>query len=99
MLTLEAYVASGRVEGALAQRANAIYRSLRRTQQEVARRVLLRLTQPGEGTEDTRRRASMRELLVRAEDEADLEAVVGALTDSRLLSAGVTRPPARAWST
>jgi WD40 repeat protein len=88
MMTLEAYVSSGRVEGALAQRANAIYGGLTEAQQEVARRVLLRLTQPGEGTEDTRRRASMRELLVRAEDEDDLEAVVGALADSRLLSVG-----------
>ena len=88
MLTLEAYVASGGVTGALAQRANTIYRSLSTTQQEIARRVLLRLTQPGEGTEDTRRRASTLELLVRSGEAADLEAVIASLTDSRLLSAG-----------
>ena len=56
-LTLEAYAASGGVEGALARRANAIYGAMSPERQAVARRVLLRLTQPGEGTEDTRRRA------------------------------------------
>ncbi len=56
-LTLEAYAASGGVEGALARRANAIYGGMSPERQAVARRVLLRLTQPGEGTEDTRRRA------------------------------------------
>ena len=56
-LTLEAYAASGGVEGALARRANSIYGAMSPERQAVARRVLLRLTQPGEGTEDTRRRA------------------------------------------
>src|SRR5439155_14909366 len=88
MLTLEASVASGGVKGALAQRANAIYNRLSGPQQEIARRVLLRLTQPGEGTEDTRRRASMTELLVSSDEASALEAVLGSLTDSRLLSAG-----------
>ncbi len=59
-LTLEAYAASGGVEGALARRANAIYGAMSPERQAVARRVLLRLTQPGEGTEDTRRRAERR---------------------------------------
>ncbi|MGH8907454.1 MAG: TIR domain-containing protein [Egibacteraceae bacterium] len=84
-LTLEAYVASGGVEGALAQRADAIYQSLTPAQRQVARRVLLRLIQPGEGTEDTRRRATMAELLTRPEEQADLDAAVKALADGRLL--------------
>jgi WD40 repeat protein len=88
MLTVEAYVASGGVEGALAKRANAIYESLTPPQQQVARRVLLRLVQPGEGTEDTRRRAGERELLARPGEEADLGTVVNALADQRLLIAG-----------
>ena len=62
MLTLEAYGASGGVEGSLARRANAVYDGLTPERQAIARRVLLRLTQPGEGTEDTRRRATLREL-------------------------------------
>ena len=85
MLALAAYVACGGVEGALAQRADAIYDRLTASQQQLVRRVLLRLVQPGEGTEDTRRRAEQRELRSPAEDDADLEAVIKALTDARLL--------------
>ncbi len=85
-LTFEAYVASGGVAGALAQRANAIYEGLTPAQQAIARRVLLRLVQPGEGTEDTRRRAELSELRTRPDEEADLEAVVKALADGRLLT-------------
>ncbi|MGH8932594.1 MAG: TIR domain-containing protein [Egibacteraceae bacterium] len=87
-LTLEAYVASGGVEGALAQRANTIYNGLSPTQQQIARRVLLRLIQPGEGTEDTRRRAVVGELLTRSEEQADVQTVVNALADGRLLITG-----------
>jgi len=87
-LTLEAYVASGGVEGALAQRANAIYDGLSPAQQQIARRVLLRLIQPGEGTQDTRRRAVVDELLTHAEETADLQTVVKTLTDGRLLITG-----------
>jgi WD40 repeat protein len=85
-LTVEAYVASGGVRGALAQRANAIYDSLTPVQQQIARQVLLRLVQPGEGSEDTRRRAEISELLTRPDEEADLEVVVKALADGRLLT-------------
>jgi ABC-type sugar transport system ATPase subunit len=85
-LTLAAYVDGGGVQGALAQRANTIYERLTPVQQQVARRVLLRLVQPGEGAEDTRRRAETSELLTHPDQEADLEAVVKALTDARLLT-------------
>ena len=49
------------------------------------RRVLLRLTQPGEGAEDTRRRAGMWELLTLPEDAGAVERVVRSLSDARLL--------------
>ena len=88
MLTLEAYVASGGVEGALAQRANAVYTSLSANQQAIARRVLLRLVQPGEGSESTRRQAQIGELVTRPEEVRDVNAVVGALADQRLLTTG-----------
>jgi energy-coupling factor transporter ATP-binding protein EcfA2 len=61
-LTLEGYVESGRVAGALAQRAESVFSDLTPQQQQVARRTLLRLTQPGEGTQDTRRRVTRGEL-------------------------------------
>jgi len=88
MLTLEAYVAAGRLEGALAKRANAVYQALPADEQTIARRALLRLVQPGEGTEDTRRRAGLDELVGRAEDRAGVERVVEALAQERLVTFG-----------
>ncbi len=87
-LTLSDYVSSGGVEGALAKRANAIYEGLSSEQQRIARRVFLRLVQPGEGTEDTRRRAEVGELLTRPEEESDLDKVLLALADGRLVTTG-----------
>jgi WD40 repeat protein len=97
MLTLEAYRRIGGVEGALARRADEVYASLSPEEQSTARRVLLRLTQPGEGTEDTRRRASMTELAGRAEERESVERVVGALTDARLLTAGTDTRSNEQW--
>jgi len=87
MLTLEGYRQAGGVHGALAQRADEIYHQLGPDQQLLARRALLRLTQPGEGTEDTRRRAP-RDELAPADSDDGFEAVLGRLVDARLLTTG-----------
>ena len=50
--------------------------------------MLLRLTQPGEGTEDTRRRATLAELLPAEGEPADVETAVRELADARLLTTG-----------
>ena len=84
-LTLEAYTASGGVGGALANRADEAYASLDADQQTIARQVLLRLTQPGEGTEDTRRRALLPELVVTEGEEPTVRAVVDHLVAARLV--------------
>jgi WD40 repeat protein len=97
MLTLEAYRQIGGVEGALARRADEVYASLSPEEQSMARRILLRLTQPGEGTEDTRRRASMTELAGRAEEREAVERVVGALTEARLLTTGTDEKSKEQW--
>jgi hypothetical protein len=86
MLTLEAYRESGGVEGALARRADAVYDGLTPEQQEIARGILLRLTQPGEGTEDTRRRAALDELIPRTDQREAVERVIGLLSEARLLT-------------
>jgi hypothetical protein len=86
MLTLEAYRESGGVQGAIAQRAEAIFTGFSADEQAVARRILLRLTQPGEGTEDTRRRAPMSEFVARGADATMVDRVVQALVDARLLT-------------
>jgi len=88
MLTLEAYQDSGGVAGALAKRADGILAAFDPGEQQVARRVLLRLTQPGEGSEDTRRRAPMSELFTLRADHGAVETVVSELAAARLLTAG-----------
>jgi WD40 repeat protein len=87
LLTLEGYRASGGVGDAIATRANAVFEQLTPDQQAVARRVLLRLTQPGEATEDTRRRAELDELVTRPAERPAIEAAVNALVAARLLTA------------
>lgn len=84
-LTLKAYQTVGGVAGALMQRADDVYGSLNDAQKRIARRVLLRLTQPGEGTEDTRRAAPLDELLGGL-DDADVEETVRRLVEARLLT-------------
>jgi WD40 repeat protein len=86
MLTLRAYQDSGGVERGLADRAETLYATLDETSRTVARHLLLRLTQPGEGTEDTRRRIALAE--VSTEPDPDVvEHVIGRFVDERLLSA------------
>jgi CHASE2 domain-containing sensor protein len=97
MLTLEGYRESGGVSGALATRAEAIYGGFDAERKAVAKRVLLRLTQPGEGTEDTRRQATMNELVTgRAEADA-LQGVVGELAHARMLTVGGEGPEEERW--
>ena len=97
LLTLEGYRASGGVQGALAQRAEAIYGSLESSEQAIARRVLLRLTEPGESTEDTRRRAALADLVTRADEHESTERVVRLLADARLLTTSGEPEAGEAW--
>jgi WD40 repeat protein/transcriptional regulator with XRE-family HTH domain len=97
VLTLEGYRASGGVQGALAQRADSIFLSLAPREQEVAREVLLRLTEPGETTEDTRRRATMDELVASASERDLTRRVVLALADGRLLTTSGGSEHGDAW--
>jgi hypothetical protein len=86
MMTLEGYHDSGCVAGAIAKRADSIYDAFPPDQQAITRRIMLRLTQFGEGTEDTRRRATMSELRMPTGNNDATEAVVRALADVRLLT-------------
>ena len=72
-LTHEAFEELGRVQGALQHQADATFRSFGLAEQELCRRIFLRLVHPGEGTEDTKRRVSLRELL--PDDPVQAEAV------------------------
>ena len=88
MMTLEAYRQTGGVHGALAKRADMVYAAFSPEQQEIVRRIMLRLTAPGEGTEDTRRRATITELVTGPGEGEAIENVVRAMADARLLTAG-----------
>ncbi|CAL9672834.1 nSTAND1 domain-containing NTPase [Streptomyces sp. enrichment culture] len=61
-LTLAAYEAAGGLHGAVAQSAEALFARLPGEQAKAARRILLRLIMPGDGTADTRRPADRGEL-------------------------------------
>jgi hypothetical protein len=87
MMTLEAYRKTGGVHGALAKRADTIYDAFSPEQQEIVRRIMLRLTAPGEGTEDTRRRATIAELVTSPGEAEAIESVVRGMADARLLTA------------
>jgi class 3 adenylate cyclase/WD40 repeat protein len=91
-LTIDAYIAAGGVRGSLARSAEAAYEGLPPARRELARRIFLRLTQPGHGTEDTRRPARVSELVPGPEDEAEVRAVLAALTSARLVT--LRRDPA-----
>ncbi len=85
-LTLAAYQDNGRILGALARRAEDVYNGLRADQQAVATQIFLRLVAPGEGTEDTRRRARYSELTALDIPRATLQAVLDAFGKYRLLT-------------
>ena len=77
-LTLAGYQESGGVSGAIAQSAERVYSCFSAPEQALARRIFLRLTELGEGTQDTRRRAAFTELRSLGQVEPVLEALVGA---------------------
>ena len=73
--------------GALEQQADEVVKDLKSdAEREICRRIFLRLTQPGEGTEDTKRRAPFRELLDSAGDAPLVEKVIYRLADARLIA-------------
>ena len=84
-LTVDAYLDAGGVDGAIAATAEGVYEALDPAQQHIARSIFLRLTQPGDGTEDTRRRAPLTELVIGA-DAAETESVLHLLADARLVT-------------
>jgi WD40 repeat protein/class 3 adenylate cyclase len=84
-LTLAGYQAAGGARGAIARTADTTFARLPLGRQRIARRVLLRLVEPGEGTEDTRRRATISELVADA-DADDVTAVLEELAGARLIT-------------
>lgn len=89
LLSLRGYSEAGGVRGAIARTAENVYqRELTPGQQEIARNIFLRLTELGEGTQDTRRRVSILELIPPAPygDPQQVEEVLVKLADARLIT-------------
>ncbi|MFG2291483.1 DNA-binding protein [Streptomyces sp. NPDC048595] len=92
-LTMQAYEAAGGLHGAIARTAEDAYHLLTPAQAVLARRILLRLIAPGNGTQDTHRPTPHVEFTTTsgAADsgwgvDADTEAVIDRLARSRLLT-------------
>jgi WD40 repeat protein len=88
-LTHAAYDAIGGVEQALAGHAEGIYSKIPRSQQDIVRRVLLRLVEISEAGESTRRRVPREEISFRGASDQAVQEVIDLLTapESRLLVA------------
>ena len=85
--SLDGYHASGGVRGAIAETAESVFTDqLNQAQQNLARDVFLRLTELGEGTEDTRRRATLTELVRESEGATQLRTVLNTLAEARLIT-------------
>lgn len=78
-LTMAGYEAAGCLDGAITKTAEKVYGRFTEDQAAAARRVLLRMVAPGDGTPDTRRPVERAEL-------GDTGRVVEALTGARLLT-------------
>jgi WD40 repeat protein len=85
-LTLAGYRDAGGVRGAIARTAEELFQNATESEQSLLRRTFLRLTEPGEGTEDTRRRVPLRELAVGTENESAVNDLLDKLVRARLVT-------------
>jgi WD40 repeat protein len=86
-MTLESYAESGGVKGAIAKTAEMVFNQrLTPEQQLTARNIFLRLTNLEEGSQETRRRSSLAELIPAPEHAAAAQKVVQLLAEARLIT-------------
>ena len=83
-LHLDDYLRAGGVEGAVARLAEEAFDRLDADEQAAAKRILLRLAAPGEGTEVVRRRAPLSEFDL--DRDADASRAMAVFTDARLVT-------------
>jgi formylglycine-generating enzyme required for sulfatase activity len=85
-LTTTAYRELGGWEGTLSKRADEVFSKFKDTPlEDVCRQLFLRLVQPGEGTEDTKRLVHWKELQRNSGDDATLEQLIMYFSDNRLI--------------
>lgn len=81
-IQLKHYNALGGLKKVLETRANEIYQVFSEQQKEHCKQIFLRLIQPGDGTEDTRRRTSLDEF----DQQKELQTTIKTLADARLIT-------------
>lgn len=87
ILTNKAYQTIGGIEGSLARRAEQEFTKLDLEEQKTIRKFFtLCLVHPGEGAEDTRRRADKNELLAVGNNDATTEKLIDQWVQARLLT-------------
>ena len=84
-LRLESYKELGGVRKILENLEEEAYKELSETEQRIADRIFIKLTNLGEGTPDTRKQVSMDALVSLGESEEIVEQVVQKLADARLI--------------
>ena len=84
ILHLDDYLRAGGVEGAVARLAEDAFGRLEVDGQAAAKRILLRLAAPGEGSEVVRRRAPLSEFDL--DSDADASRAMAVFTDARLVT-------------
>jgi WD40 repeat protein/class 3 adenylate cyclase/tRNA A-37 threonylcarbamoyl transferase component Bud32 len=87
-LTVEGYRESGGVGSAVAQTADTLVESLPPDQRGLVRRLFLRLTELGEGIEDTRRRVGIDDLVPEGASPDAVQALLNRLAGARLVTLG-----------
>ncbi len=87
-LTVEGYRASGGVGEAIAQTADSVLEAVPPDRQGLMRNVFLRMTELGEGIEDTRRRVAVDELVPEGASPEEVQTLLDRLADARLVTLG-----------
>ena len=89
-LTKAIYQKIGGIEGSLEKRAEAVYSEFNEIEKQICRKLFLCLTQVGEGTEDTKRQATFKEIVAEEGEKEKIEAVILKLAspESRLVTTG-----------
>lgn len=87
-LTIDAYRASGGVSSAVAQSADALVEAIPAEERHLLRNVLLRLTELGDGVDDTRRRVPIAELVPQDVPDDAVRGLLDRFADARLLTLG-----------
>ena len=85
-LTVEGYRETGGVASAIGRTADALVDALPDEQRRLVRSVLVRMTELGEGSEDSRRRVAVDELVPEGAAAGPVEALLHRLAEERLVT-------------